>query len=62
MKVVSATPGKVVSEMVVEQHQTNRLTSLHGGLIASVVDTMGSLALSSRGLWLTGVSTDINVT
>jgi len=36
--------------------------SLHGGVIASLVDTMGSLSLSSRGLWKTGVSTDLNVT
>ncbi|GAA5952040.1 hypothetical protein JCM3765_005178 [Sporobolomyces pararoseus] len=62
MKIVSASPGKVSSEMIVKQHQTNRLTSLHGGLIASLVDTGGSLALSSKGLWLTGVSTDINIT
>lgn len=62
MKIISASPGKVTSEMIVQQHQTNRLTSLHGGLIASLVDTMGSLALSTKGLWLTGVSTDINIT
>ncbi|SCZ89161.1 BZ3500_MvSof-1268-A1-R1_Chr1-1g00998 [Microbotryum saponariae] len=45
-------PGVVEAEMV----------SLHGGLTSSLVDSMGSLALSSRGLWMTGVSTDINVT
>ncbi|GAA5940778.1 PaaI family thioesterase [Sporobolomyces koalae] len=60
--VKDAKPGKVRAEMVVKPHQTNRLSSLHGGLIASLVDTMGSLALSTRGLWLTGVSTDINIT
>ncbi|GAA6011301.1 hypothetical protein JCM11491_006789 [Sporobolomyces phaffii] len=62
MNIVSASPGKVTAEMTVQQHQTNRLSSLHGGLIASLVDTGGSLALSSKGLWLTGVSTDINIT
>ncbi|KAL2381372.1 hypothetical protein RJ035_006467 [Blastomyces gilchristii] len=35
---------------------------LHGGTIASMVDLGGSLALASRGLFSTGVSTDINVT
>lgn len=35
---------------------------LHGGTIASLVDLGGSLALSSRGLFSTGVSTDLNVT
>ncbi|KAI5478462.1 putative PaaI thioesterase family protein [Pseudohyphozyma bogoriensis] len=36
--------------------------SLHGGLTSSLIDSMGSLALSSKGLWMTGVSTDISVT
>lgn len=39
----------------------NRLQSLHGGLISTLVDSMGSLALASRGLYSTGVSTDITV-
>ncbi|GAA5823113.1 hypothetical protein JCM11251_007491 [Rhodosporidiobolus azoricus] len=55
MRVVDATPGKVWAEMKVERHQVNRLQGLHGGLIASLVDTMGSLALASRGLFMTGV-------
>ncbi|GAA5918176.1 hypothetical protein JCM6882_002318 [Rhodosporidiobolus microsporus] len=38
------------------------MQGLHGGLIASLVDTMGSLALASRGMFMTGVSTDINIT
>ncbi|GAA5988362.1 hypothetical protein JCM11641_003495 [Rhodosporidiobolus odoratus] len=62
MKVVDAVPGRVKAEMKVERHQVNRLQGLHGGLIASLVDTMGSLALASRGLYMTGVSTDINIT
>ncbi|GJN92462.1 hypothetical protein Rhopal_005492-T1 [Rhodotorula paludigena] len=35
---------------------------LHGGLIASLVDTGGSLALASKGLYMTGVSTDMSQT
>lgn len=35
---------------------------LHGGVIASLVDTMGSLALASRGLYMTGVSIDMSQT
>ncbi|GAA6038361.1 hypothetical protein JCM8097_007610 [Rhodosporidiobolus ruineniae] len=62
LKVTDAKPGRVWAEMKVERHQVNRLQGLHGGLIASVVDTMGSLALASRGLYMTGVSTDINIT
>ena len=40
----------------------NRLSILHGGTIASMVDLGGSLAVASRGLFATGVSTDLNVT
>ncbi|BGP34057.1 hypothetical protein JCM10296v2_005872 [Rhodotorula toruloides] len=48
--------------MEVKRHQINRLNGLHGGLIASLVDTMGSLALASKGLYMTGVSTDMSQT
>jgi hypothetical protein len=40
----------------------NRLDILHGGTIASMVDLGGSLAVASRGLFSTGVSTDLSVT
>lgn len=38
----------------------NRLQIIHGGTIASMVDLGGSLAVASRGLFATGVSTDLN--
>jgi acyl-coenzyme A thioesterase 13 len=31
----------------------------HGGLVLSLTDTLGSLAVATRGQWMTGVSTDI---
>lgn len=31
----------------------------HGGLIMSLTDTMGSLAVATKGQYMTGVSTDI---
>lgn len=34
---------------------------MHGGLLATVVDIGGSLAIASKGLFATGVSTDINI-
>lgn len=46
----------------IEKMHTNRLNILHGGTIASMVDLGGSLAVASRGLFSTGVSTDLNVT
>lgn len=49
LKVLSAVPGVVRASMEVQPHQVNRLGSMHGGLTSSLVDTMGSLALSSKG-------------
>jgi len=33
---------------------------VHGGLIMSLTDTLGSLAVASKGQYMTGVSTDIS--
>jgi hypothetical protein len=33
--------------------------TVHGGLILSLTDTLGSLVVASQGKWMTGVSTDI---
>jgi acyl-coenzyme A thioesterase 13 len=55
LDILTATPGRVRASLRIEPYNLNRLHGLHGGLICTLVDTMGSLALSSRGLWLTGV-------
>ncbi|KAL6231174.1 hypothetical protein BDW75DRAFT_220886 [Aspergillus navahoensis] len=62
LRVTAAKPGTVNFELDIEKHHTNRLQILHGGTIASMVDLGGSLAVASRGLYATGVSTDLNVT
>ncbi|KAL4746226.1 hypothetical protein BDW72DRAFT_185262 [Aspergillus terricola var. indicus] len=62
LRVTSAKPGTVNFELDIEKYHTNRLQILHGGTIASMVDLGGSLAVASRGLYATGVSTDLNVT
>lgn len=58
----TARPGFVLGSLRVEKRNTNRLGTLHGGVICSLTDTMGSLALASKGLYSTGVSTDIHTT
>lgn len=58
----TAKPGLIVGQMTVESQNVNRLGTLHGGVICSLTDTMGSLALASKGLYSTGVSTDIHTT
>ena len=62
MTIHSATPGRVTFSLTIAKHHTNRLGIIHGGTIASMVDASGSLAVASRGLFATGVSTDLNVT
>ncbi|EME41822.1 hypothetical protein DOTSEDRAFT_177187 [Dothistroma septosporum NZE10] len=62
LRVTAARPGIVNFELDIQKEHTNRLQILHGGTIASMVDLGGSLAVASRGLFATGVSTDLNVT
>ncbi|EEH20510.2 hypothetical protein PABG_02742 [Paracoccidioides brasiliensis Pb03] len=62
LRVTAARPGVVNFELDIQKEHTNRLGILHGGTIASMVDLGGSLAVASRGLFATGVSTDLNVT
>ncbi|KFA80752.1 hypothetical protein S40288_05558 [Stachybotrys chartarum IBT 40288] len=61
-RVVSASAGRVDFELDIHKDHTNRLRTLHGGTIASMVDLGGSLAVASMGHFKTGVSTDLNVT
>ncbi|KZF22772.1 esterase [Xylona heveae TC161] len=62
LKITAAQPGTVNLELEIQKEHTNRLGILHGATIASIVDSGGSLAVASRGLHATGVSTDLNVT
>ncbi|RYP49940.1 hypothetical protein DL768_004476 [Monosporascus sp. mg162] len=62
LRVTNAVEGKVDFELDITKDHTNRLKILHGGTIASMVDLGGSLAVASKGLFATGVSTDLNVT
>ncbi|CCG84057.1 protein of unknown function [Taphrina deformans PYCC 5710] len=62
LSIDSASPGLVTANLKIEGHHCNRLNILHGGVLACLVDTGGSLAVASRGLYSTGVSTDLSVT
>ncbi|QPC69530.1 hypothetical protein HYE68_000282 [Fusarium pseudograminearum] len=61
-RVISATEGRVDFEVDIQKQHTNRLQTIHGGTLASLVDLGGSLAVASTGRFSTGVSTDLNVT
>ncbi|KAG2172754.1 hypothetical protein INT43_000101 [Umbelopsis isabellina] len=70
LKVLNAENGNIQAQFKVEKHHLvtfspingNRLKSVHGGLLSTVVDIGGSLAIASKGLFATGVSTDLNIT
>ncbi|QPG94290.1 hypothetical protein C2857_005615 [Epichloe festucae Fl1] len=61
-RVLSAEAGRVNFELDIHKDHTNRLNTIHGGTLASLVDLGGSLAVASTGRYATGVSTDLNVT
>ncbi|KAK5995292.1 Putative esterase C31F10.02 [Cladobotryum mycophilum] len=61
-RVLNASEGKVDFEVEIHKDHTNRLQTIHGGTLASLVDLGGSLAVASTGRFATGVSTDLNVT
>ncbi|KAJ1039923.1 hypothetical protein NDA14_005572 [Ustilago hordei] len=62
LQINKATPGRISGSFQIGPHNLNRLGTLHGGCIATLTDTIGSLAIASKGLYSTGVSTDINTT
>ncbi|KAF9435879.1 hypothetical protein BGZ76_005320 [Entomortierella beljakovae] len=61
LRIVSASKGTCLSELVVAPHHINRVGGCHGGLLSHIVDTGGSLAIAADGMYATGVSTDLNV-
>ena len=62
MTVVSAAPGKVICEMKVEEQHTNRIGTLHGGMTATLVDVVSSVALLCTERGTVGISVDMNIT
>ncbi|KAG7317172.1 hypothetical protein KOW79_019470 [Hemibagrus wyckioides] len=62
VELVSASPGKVVCEMKVEEEHTNRGGTLHGGLTATLVDVISTTALLYTERGAPGVSVDMNIT
>ncbi|KAJ6613313.1 HotDog domain-containing protein [Mycena sp. CBHHK59/15] len=59
LQIHHAAPGVVTASLKIEPHNLNRVGTVHGGLIMSLTDTLGSLAVATKGQFMTGVSTDI---
>ncbi|XP_020842508.1 acyl-coenzyme A thioesterase 13 [Phascolarctos cinereus] len=62
VKILSTSPGKLVCEMKVEEEHINRAGTLHGGLTATLIDVISTVALMNTERGKPGVSVDINVT
>ncbi|KAI4893357.1 hypothetical protein NFI96_023747 [Prochilodus magdalenae] len=62
VEIVSASPGKVVCEMKVEEEHTNRGGTMHGGLTATLVDVISTTAIMYSERGAPGVSVDMNIT
>ncbi|CAL8397218.1 unnamed protein product [Gadus morhua 'NCC'] len=62
VNVLSASPGKVVCEMKVEEEHTNHGGTLHGGLTATLVDIISTTAIMYSERGSPGVSVDMNIT
>jgi len=60
LSISNARPGVVEASLRIEPYNVNRVGTVHGGLIMSLTDTLGSLAVASQGQYMTGVSTDIS--
>ncbi|KAG9321505.1 hypothetical protein KVV02_001938 [Mortierella alpina] len=61
LKLISASKGSILCELQVEKQHLNRLGGCHGGLLSTVVDIGGSLAIAAENMHATGVSTDLNI-
>ena len=61
VKVLSAGDGKLLCEMKVDESQQNRGGTLHGGVTATLVDTLSTTALMTTGVGKPGVSVDLSV-
>ncbi|KAM6974704.1 acyl-coenzyme A thioesterase 13 [Tautogolabrus adspersus] len=62
VNILSASPGKLVCEMRVEEEHTNRGGTLHGGLTATLVDVISTVAILNTERAAPGVSVDMNIT
>ncbi|XP_066974648.1 acyl-coenzyme A thioesterase 13-like [Macrobrachium rosenbergii] len=61
VRVISGGGGKCVAEMAVEEEHQNRGGTLHGGLTATLVDVISTMALMTTERAVPGVSVDLNV-
>ncbi|KAI0769004.1 Thioesterase/thiol ester dehydrase-isomerase [Trametes elegans] len=59
LNIIDAKPGLLKASLKIEPYNLNRVGTVHGGLIMSLTDTLGSLAVATKGQYMTGVSVDV---
>ncbi|XP_074642019.1 acyl-coenzyme A thioesterase 13-like [Tubulanus polymorphus] len=62
VQITSGDVGHCICELKVEEEHTNRVGFLHGGLTATLVDSVSTVALMSTEQGNPGVSVDMNIT
>ncbi len=60
MFVTSASHGKFVCEVTVDESHLNRVGGMHGGFTATLVDNISTAAIMTTGS-APGVSVDMNI-
>jgi len=61
VKIVGGGGGCCRAELVVEPEHQNRMGTLHGGLTATLVDTLSTVALVTHKVGVPGVTVDLHV-
>jgi acyl-coenzyme A thioesterase 13 len=61
VKIVSAGDGNCCAELLVGPEHGNKMGSLHGGLTATLVDSISTMALLTHKVGVPGVTVDLHV-
>jgi acyl-coenzyme A thioesterase PaaI-like protein len=61
VKLISAGDGNCRAELVVGPEHQSRMATLHGGLTATLVDSLSTLALVTHKVGVPGVTVDLHV-
>ncbi|XP_021933030.1 acyl-coenzyme A thioesterase 13-like isoform X2 [Zootermopsis nevadensis] len=61
VKIVSGGEGRFRAELVIEPEHQNKFGTLHGGLTATLVDSLSTAALISHKVGVPGVTVDLHI-
>ncbi|XP_023720534.1 acyl-coenzyme A thioesterase 13 isoform X2 [Cryptotermes secundus] len=61
VKIISAGDGNCHAELVVGPEHKNKIATLHGGMTATLVDTLSTMGLLTHKVGVPGVTVDLHV-